>query len=181
MNSDDLNKKRVMHIDTSCKLYERKDTGIAYKMIKTNEHKGMGIDLRLKKEIERDFDAQYDYPRLYAICIYFLIKEDLDKFDILVICSDEHIGYVREYLRLLFSEESRYSKKEVISIFELREITGNHKLRSYANNVANSYRRRVLKSKSRQQAGIPLNPVLINYRLISEKWIDIDEKIKNKL
>jgi len=29
--------KRVMHIDTSQKLYERRDTGIAYKMIKTKE------------------------------------------------------------------------------------------------------------------------------------------------
>ncbi len=45
--------KRVMHIDTSQKLYERRDTGIAYKMIKTKEHKGMGLSLRLKKELEK--------------------------------------------------------------------------------------------------------------------------------
>ena len=37
--SKNLNRDGVMHVDTSSKLYERKNTGIAYKTIKTNYHK----------------------------------------------------------------------------------------------------------------------------------------------
>ena len=67
----------VMHIDTSSKLYERKNTGIAYKIIKSNKHKGLGLSLRLKKELEKDLNANKDYARIYAICIYYLIKNDM--------------------------------------------------------------------------------------------------------
>jgi hypothetical protein len=60
----------------------------------------------------------------------------------------------------------------------LREITGKKGLKSYAHNIANSYRRRILKNIQRKQKGIPLNPILINYRLIKNKWKEIGNKIK---
>ena len=96
----------------------------------------------------------------------------------MIICGDEDFNSVKDYLDLLFSDNKEYSKKEVISLFRVREITGKKGLKSYAHNIANSYRRRILKSIQRQQKGISLNPMLINYRLIKEKWEEIDNKMK---
>lgn len=165
----------VMHMDTSSKLYERKDTGIAYKIIKTNHHQGLGLSLKLKKELERDLG--YDYARIYSICIYYLIEKNLDIFDTLVICEDEDYNKVEKYLRLLFSDNRKYKEKEVISLYKLREITGNRKLKSYADNVANSYRKRALKNIQRQQVGTPLNIIKISYKLIKDKWNEIEKKL----
>lgn len=172
------NNKRVMHIDTSQKLHERRDTGIAYKIIKTKEHKGLGLSLRLKKEIEKQLDADYDYARIYAICIYFLIKDDLDLFDELIICGDEDFTSVKEYLSLLFLESNKYRYKSIKSIFQLRMETGNKNIRSYADDMAYSYMRRALKSIVRRQKGISLNVVRVNYKMISDKWEEIEKKMK---
>ena len=128
---DILDGKRVMHIDTSCKLYENRDTGIAYRIIGTNNHRGLGLSIDLKRQLDRDFKANKDYARLYAICIYYLIHEDLNLFDVLVICGDENFNSVKRDLGLLFLESSDYFKKKIISIYELREITGKKKLKSY--------------------------------------------------
>ncbi len=175
---DYSNGKRVMHIDTSQKFYERRVTGIAYKMIKTNEHQGLALSLKLKKELEKELDADYDYARLYAICIYFLIRDNLDIFDELVICGDENFVDVREYLHLLFLGSKEYDSKIVKSVNELRTETGNKNLRSYADDIAYSYMRRALKSISRRQRGIPLNVVKITYSMTCEKWLEIEKKIK---
>ena len=83
-------------------------------------------------------------------------------FDVLVICGDEHFKYVEEYLKLLFSNNKNYLKKKTISIGDLRKITGDKNIRSFADNIARSYRKRALKSKTRQQRGISLNVVKIN-------------------
>jgi hypothetical protein len=77
---DDINKKRVMHIDTSCKLYENKDTGIAYKIIGTHEHKGLVITKKIKNGLKKDIN-KIDLPMIYAIAIYYLIIDNLDLFD----------------------------------------------------------------------------------------------------
>ena len=172
------NKERVIHIDTSQKLYERRNTGIAYKIIKTNEHKGLALSLKLKKELERRLSVDYDYARLYAICIYFLIKEDLDLFDKLIICGDEDFISVKEYLGLLFFDNGEYNKKIVKSIVDIRRETGNKNIRSYADDVAYSYMRRALKSIVRRQKGTPLNVIKLDYDTIRNKWLEIDEKIK---
>ena len=171
--------KRVMHIDTSQKLYERRDTGIAFKIIRTKEHKGLALSLKLKREFERELDAQYDYSRIYAICIYYLIKDELDNFDELIICGDESFIDVKEYLSLLFSGNETYNKKSIRSIYELRIETGDKNLRSYADDIAYSYMRRALRSISRRQKGIPLNVVKVTYSMICEKWMEIEAKIKN--
>ena len=176
MKLNDLNNKKIMHIDTSCKLYERKTTGIAYKTINSNLHKGLALSLRSKKELERDLKVNKDYARFYAICIYYLIKDKFDIFDILVICGDEKFSSVKKYLKLLFKDKKEYSKKEVISIGKLRKITGNEKLKSYADKMANSYRKRALKSKIRQQKGTPLNIIKVNYKMVKEKWLEINDK-----
>lgn len=165
-----------MHVDTSRKLYERRDTGIAYKMIKTLEHKGLGLSLRLKKELEKKLDADYDYARIYAICIYFLIKDDLNLFDELVICGDENFVDVKEYLNLLF-DCSEFTPKKIKSISELRVETGNKNIRSYADDIAYSYMRRALKSIVRRQKGTPLNVIKVTYEMIHKKWMEIEEKM----
>lgn len=169
----------VMHIDTSCKLYEKTHTGIAFKIVDTGQHRGIGLHLRLKKELERDLETQHDYARLYAICIYYLIKNDLDKFGTLVICGDESFQYVKTYLDLLFSDCKEFFQKNIISISQLRDMLGDQNLRSKANNVANSYRKRALRTRHRQQAGISLNIVDVNYTKIKSAWLEIDEKLKS--
>lgn len=170
--------KRVMHIDTSCKLYENKDTGIAYKMIGTNEHKGLVLNKKLKKELKKKFNMNNDFARLYSVSIYYLIKDNLNKFDVLIICADEDFKKVRDYLDILFQNDKEYSKKEIISLVKLREITDNKKLKSAADKIANSYRKRGLKSLSKKQEGVSLNVVSINYNKIIEKFNEISQKLK---
>jgi len=177
MELNDLNDKKVIYVDTSCKLYERKITGIAYKTTKSNLHEGLALSLKLKKELERDLRVNKDYARVYAICIYYLIKDKFNLFDILVICGDEKFNSVKKHLKLLFNDKKEYLKKEVISIGKLRELTGNKNLRSHADSIANSYRKRTLKSKIRQQKGISLNIIKVNYKMIKEKWLEINDKI----
>ncbi|MEK6859220.1 MAG: hypothetical protein AABX54_00245 [Nanoarchaeota archaeon] len=174
---DIFNEKRVMHIDTSCKLYENKDTGIAYKILGTNKHKGLVINKKLKRELKKKFDMCKDFARLYSVSIYYLIKDDLDEFDILIICADENFKKVRDYLDILFQNDKKYSKKDIISIVKLREITDNKNLRSAADKIANSYRKRGLKSINKKQEGIPLNVVPINYNKIIEKFNEINQKV----
>lgn len=169
--------KRVMHIDTSGKLHENKNTGIAYKIVDSKEHKGLALKGTLKKELRKKLKLNRDYAKLYAICIYSLIKENLDSFDILVICEDEDFSKVKEYLNILFKNNKDYLSKEIISLIMLRKLTGDEKLRSYADGMARSYRRRALKQLAKRQEGISLNPIKINY-------LDIKlllEKIKNEV
>jgi len=112
MDPEELKNKKVMHVDTSCKLYENKNTGISFKIVGSNEHGGLALSKKLKKELKRDLHIEEDYPRIYSICIYYLIKERLDAFDILVICGDENFVYVKKYLDLLFCDEKKYSNRE---------------------------------------------------------------------
>jgi len=170
--------KRVMHIDTSHKLYERHVTGIAYKVTKSKEHRGTALSLKLKKELERKLDANYDRARIYAIVIYFLIKDKLNIFDDLIICNDEDFQSVKEYLHLLFQGNNEYLEKNVKSISELRVETGDKNLRSYADDIAYSYMKRALRSIVRRQKGVPLNVLKITFEMFREKWMEIEEKLK---
>ncbi len=170
MNLEDLNGKRVMHIDTSCKLHENRNTGIAYKIVGSKKHKGLALKRTLKKELDKRLRISEDYAKLYAICIYFLINDDFDLFDVLVICGDEPIPKVKNHLKKFFEKDSEYFNKKVMSISELRKLTGNNKLRSYADGVARSYRRRALKNKAKQQEGVNLNIVRINYKIVEDLW-----------
>lgn len=178
MDDIQINGERTMHIDTSCKLYESKNTGIAYKIIGSGKHKGLVLKRNLKKILRKNLSVDHDYARLYAICIFLLIKDDFKFFDSLIICGDEYVPYVKDYLRLLFDEESDYYNKLVISITDLRDLTGDKKIRSYADGKAKAYRKRGLKSLARRQKGVSLNPIEINYGTIKILWREIDEKMK---
>ena len=172
-------RKRIMHIDTSGKLYEKRDTGIAFKILGTGEHKGLCLTNKLKRSLDIEINADEDYARLYSICIQNLIKEDLNNFDVLVICGDEHFVYVKLYLDSLFFGNKKYEEKQIISIGELRELTGNPKLTSMADGLANAYRKRASKGLWRQQKGISLNIVLLNFEQIVTQWKKL-EILKDK-
>ena len=178
MNLKDLNNKRVMHIDTSKRFKQKGNTGIAFKIVETNFHRGLGLSNKLKRELDRDLNCQEDYAMLYAICIFYLIQNNLDDFDLLIICNDESYVYVKEYLDILFKDNKYYSKKEITSLSKFRKLTGNKNLRSYADNIANTYRRKIFLNKQRRQRGIPLNIVKINYKMIVEKWKEIIKYLK---
>lgn len=161
---------RTMHIDTSCRFYQKGDSSVAFKIIPSQKHKGLVISKRLKERIQKYFNLDNNYAKLYAICICYLIFDELDSFDNLVICNDESYFDVKKYLDLLFAGNSAYFSKFITSLSELRRISGNFKIRSYADNIANIYRRKALKPLRRRQKGILLNLVELNYSKIKEKW-----------
>jgi hypothetical protein len=161
---------RTMHIDISKRFYQRGDSGMAFKIVPSQKHKGVVISKRLKKLLKKKFDLNKNYTQLYAICIYYLIYDELDNFDNLVICNDESYSDVKKYLDMLFEGNAKYSSKFITSLSQLRKISGDFKVRSSADNMANIYRRKSLKSLKRRQKGIALNLVEINYQKIKEKW-----------
>jgi len=165
-----------MHIDTSVKLHKKGNTGIAYKIIGSGNHKGMVLGSSLKRDLIKNLLVSKDYARVYAICIFYLIKDNLDLFDTLIICEDENITHVKKYLLILFEDYPEYKTKEVLSLIELRKITGDKRIRSYADGMANSYRRRGLKCLVRQQEGVKLNPLKIDFKSIKKFWYLIDKK-----
>lgn len=178
MNLEDLNGKRIMHIDLSKRFKQKGATGIAFKIINDKFHKGMCLSNKLKRELDKSINTQEDYARLYAICIFYLIKDELEKFDTLIICNDELFLYVKKYLEILFKDSKKYFSRKVSCLSKLREITGDKNLRSYADNIANIYRKKALLKIHRKQRGVPLNIVEINYAKITEKWKEIDRIIK---
>ncbi len=169
---------RTMHIDTSVKLHKRANTGIAYKIIESNIHKGLCLKTSLKRDLRKNLQVQNDYSRLYAICIYLIIKDSLKLFDTLIICEDERVWEVKLYLDLLFEEDSEYHTKIVLSLIEFRKKLGNMNIKSYADGISSSYRKRALKCLARQQEGISLNPIKVNYPIIENYWKDLDFKLE---
>ncbi|MDA3836219.1 MAG: hypothetical protein PF542_01215 [Nanoarchaeota archaeon] len=158
--------KRVMHIDTSVRFFQRGATGIAFKIVGTGEHKGVVFMSKRKKELKLLFDLKNNYEKLYAICIYHLIKDSFDLFDTLVICNDEKYLKVRGWLDFFFEGNCDYGGKEIISISYLRKITGDKKIRSYADKVANIYRVKGVKSGVRRQRGVGLNMIDLDFNII---------------
>ena len=157
----------TMHIDMSKRFNQKGTSGIAFKIVQNGKHGGMALSNKLKKEIQRDFCGERDYSKIYAICIYYLINDNLDIFDNLVICNDEDPRKVKKHLDVLFKDKQEYLNKKVISIDEFREVLGNKKIRSYADNISNTYRKKALRPLRRRQKGIKLNIIKINYKKIS--------------
>jgi len=173
-----LKNKKIMHIDTSGKLYEKRDTGITFKIVDSGWHKGLVLSKKLKRDLRRNLNIENNYPNVYAICIYYLIKDNLQDFDVLVICGDEHINKVKDSLDYLFRASLEYRNKTIMGIGELRDITGNKKLKSFADGIANIYRRKALKPLYRQQRGVKLNIAPINYSKIKEKLEELENAFK---
>ena len=167
---------KIYHIDMSGRFYEKKTCGIAcVNSLKTN-HNGCALTHKLKRYIEKNLcigEIKEDKARLYAICIYFLIKDKLEDIDTLIICNDESFIYVKEYLHFLLEDPS--NKIKIKSITEFQKKLGK-KVKSIADNFANAYRKRALKPTKRN-IGIKLKVVEINYNIVKDKWLYLD-KIK---
>ncbi len=167
------------HIDLSGRFYEKGATGVACVNTKKSRHYGLAIKGRDKNTIKKKLfssDFKEEYARLYAICIYFLIKNNLSEIRDLVICNDECFLYVKEYLLLLLRGIPH--KIKIISITELKEKLGRN-VKSLADNFAKHYRKRALKP-NRWNNGKKLNVCKITTNMITEKWEEIDKRL-NKM
>lgn len=162
------------HIDMSGKLYAEGNCGIACINSRTRIHNGCALSGRLKRLIEKNLfntTTAEDYAKIYAICIYYLIKDKVNEIENLIICNDEKFIYVKLYLEELFGVEPI---PKIISITEFQKKLG-RKVKSLADNAADSYRKRALK-RNKWNIGIPLDVVEIDYERINRKW-NLSEKL----
>lgn len=162
----------VYHIDLSNKFWKRKTTGIACVSTDNKQHAGCALSLPLKQGISRHLngaDSREGRAKLYAICIYYLIEEKLPNIRKLVICNDEDFNLVRVYLKRMLGKW----RFKIISITDYRKELGKN-IKSLADNFAAHYAKRGM-NKIKQNKGLRLNIVRINYAMIQLKW----EELKN--
>lgn len=156
------------HVDMSVRLYEEGNSGIACIGATTRNHNGCAISGRDKKKIDKNLcsgSIYQEHAKLYAIIIYYLIKDKLSDIGTLIICNDEDFTYVREYILLLLNG---INSIEIINITEFQKRLG-RKVQSLADNSAKHYRKRALK-RNKWDIGVPLNVVEIDYNMIESKW-----------
>ncbi len=166
--------KEYFHIDLSTQFSKKGNTGIACLRLPSKRHKGCALNNRIKRYIEKTLflkaNLRKEYAKLHAICIYFLIEEELEEIEKLVVCNDEDFLVVKLCLEKLLKTEN---KIEMISITEFRKQLL-RKVQSPADNYARHYAKRALKVH-KWHKGISLNVVQINYNMIKQKW----ELLKN--
>lgn len=165
--------KEDFHIDMSNKIYKMKTIGIACIGAVSKKHNGCALKGNLIKFIQKNLcvgDIKEEYAKVYAICIYHLIKDKIGDIDALIVCNDEEFTYVKEYLLILLGIDS--SRFKIISITDFRKALG-RKISSPADNFAKSYRKRALKP-TKWKNGKQLDVVEITYDMIKKQW----EKLK---
>jgi hypothetical protein len=165
------------HIDMSNRLFDEGPTGIACVGANTKQHNGCALNGRLKKYINNTLSIgtiREDRAKIYAICIYYLIKDKISDIQTLIICNDEEFTYVKEYLLILLEQKPI----EIIPIEEFKKRLGRN-VKSLADNWARSYRKRALK-RHRWDCGRKLNVVEITYESIKKKWEYIKESLGNR-
>ena len=158
------------HIDLSVRLFDEGATGIACVGAETKKHNGCVLSRKLKKDIDKhicSLTSSKNRAMIYAICIYYLIRNNLENVKRLIICNDENFVYTREYLHHLLNDEN-YSFK-IISITEFQKILGRN-VKSLADNYARQYRKRGL-SEHRWNKGHRLDVAKINFRMIKNKYV----------
>jgi len=156
----------------SGKIFEGLTIGIACVGAKSKTHNGCALRGNLIKFIQKHLcigDIAEEYARLYAICIYLLIKDKLNEIESLIICNDEEFIYVKEYLIILLGGIPNF---EIINITEFRKTFG-RKLKSLADNFAKAYRKRAL-NKNKWEKGKALTVVNVDYKTIEEYWKKLD-------
>ena len=160
--------KGAIHIDMSGRFHNREKIGIAYVSDMNGEkHKGTAIGGKVIKALVKRYRTDRDFARLYAICIYFIIRDDIDGFKEIIICNDEDFDSVKRYLYILFGSK-RLSKINIQPIDYYRKVMGKN-VKSLADGKAESYRKRGLKIK-RWFRGTKLNVVEINFKDICDCW-----------
>lgn len=167
--------KEDFHIDMSNRIYKKKTLGIACVGTISKMHNGCALKGNLIKFIQKNLcvgEVKEEHAKIYAICIYYLIKDKIKDINTLIVCNDEEFIYVKEYLLILLGVDS--SRFKIISISDFRKILG-RKVNSLADNFAKCYRKRALKP-IKWKNGKPLNIVEITYNMIKKQW----EKLKIK-
>lgn len=157
------------HVDLSVLFFNKGTTGIACVGAITKNHVGCALKGRLKRYIDKTLcknSVKKEHAKLYAICIYYLIRNNLEDIKRLIICNDEDFTYVKKYLSALL-EETTFSF-DIVSITEFQRNLG-RKIKSLADNFARAYRKRGLK-KHRWNEGKRLNVIEITYNMIKDKW-----------
>jgi hypothetical protein len=157
----------------SGRIYENKTIGIAFVGTETKFNCGCAIKGNLLKLVKKNlFKSNFfeDAAKLYAICIYFIIRDSKKKINTLIICNDEDFRIVRKSLFYLLESFDF----EIINISEFRKGLGRN-VGSFADNYAKIYRRKALKP-TRLSIGRELNVVKINYKLIKRYWEKLNKK-----
>lgn len=170
-----MNEKDIFHVDMSRRIYEGKTIGIALVGKQTKIHRGCALKGNLIKLVKKKLfkkNTHEDSAKLYAICIYLLVKEIRNSIKVLIICNDEDFDIVKRFLLLLLKN----LHLNIISISEFRKELGRN-VGSLADNYANIYRRKALRP-SRFSRGKQLNVVKVNYSIIKQYWEELD---KNKV
>lgn len=165
----------IIHVDMSGKFYKKENVGIAWTDHKKQKHKGLFLSGKQVTRIIEHKNADDDFPRLYAICIYLLVKDNVDEIKELILCTDETFLTVKEYLTLLLAKEGK--NKSIRSIGQYREEKKKEgdmrKIISCADGFANSYRKRG-SQECRWDKGRKLNIVKAPYDEIIYLWNLID-------
>ena len=165
--------KDSFHIDMSGRIYENRTIGIAIVGTETKINYGCALKGNLIKLIKKKLfkkNIYEDSAKLYAICIFLILKEIIDNIHTLIICNDENFEVVKKTLEKLLGKYSFV----IISISEFRKRLGRN-IGSLADNYANIYRRRALKP-NKISKGKELNIVQITYTIIKKYW----EKLNNE-
>jgi len=163
-----MNMTEDFHIDMSGRIYKKKTIGIACVGSQTKQHNGCALKSNLIKLIQEKLCAgsiYEEYAKIYAICIYLLIKDKLTRINTLIICNDEEFTYVKEYLLLLINSPN---SPEIISIIDLKKKLGRN-VKSMADNFAKCYRKRGL-NRNKWLNGKALEIVEVNYNIIKKYW-----------
>src|SRR3989338_1012302 len=168
-----MTEKNYFHVDMSGRIYEGKTIGIALVGTETKINYGCALKGNLIKLIKKEFfkkDIFENSAKLYAICIYLLVREVKDNVRTLIICNDEDFDIVKKVLGKLLKDYNF----EIINISEFRKRLGRN-VGSLADNYAHIYRRRALKPK-RLLKGKPLNIIETTYKIIKQRWEELNEK-----
>ncbi len=159
--------KYDFHVDMSGRIYENRTIGIALVGTKTRINYGCALKGNLIKLIKKELfnkNIFEDSAKLYAICIYLLVKEVRDKINVLIICNDEDFNIVRKILERLLGNYNF----EIINISEFRKRLGRN-VGSLADNYARAYRKKALKP-SKLLKGKKINVIKVTFTLIKQYW-----------
>lgn len=161
--------KEDFHIDMSNRIFWRKNIGIACVGANSRRHNGCALKGHLINLIESKLcvgKIKEEHAKLYAICIYFLIKDKVNEIETLIVCNDEDFNYVKEYLLILLGVDS--SRFKIANITDFRKKLGK-RVSSLADNFARCYRKRALKP-NRWNNGKNLNVVEVDFSMIQTEW-----------
>ena len=165
--------KDSFHVDMSGRIYEKRTIGIALVGTETNIHYGCALKGNLVKFIKRNLfkkNIYEDSAKLYAICIYLLVKNVKGNVKTLIVCNDEDFEIVKKVLNKLLNPVDF----EIINISEFRKRLGRN-IGSLADNYANIYRKKALKFNQRGK-GKKLNVIEVNFKIIKEYWDELERK-----